>query len=107
MTQNAQFTQAMIWERYPWPLSRERLLAGNAPSMALQAQPASRLAQRETDEQGVLFGKTGSTNGFAGYAAFVPDERIGVVMLANRNVPLEARVDASYKLLQQVLEADR
>nr|WP_312230270.1 class C beta-lactamase [Pseudomonas sp.] len=107
VTQNAQFTQAMIWERYPWPLSRERLLAGNAPSMALQAQPASRLAQRETGEQGVLFSKTGSTNGFAGYAAFVPDERIGVVMLANRNVPLEARVDASYRLLQQVLEAER
>jgi len=32
---------------------------------------------------------------------------IGVVLLANRNVPLEARVEASYKLLQQVLKADR
>lgn len=107
VTRTAPFTQAMIWERYPWPVSREQLLAGNAPSMALQAQPATRLLKRETGEQGVLFSKTGSTNGFGGYAAFVPDERIGVVMLANRNVPLEARVEASYKLLQQVLEAGR
>ncbi|SFJ11306.1 beta-lactamase class C [Pseudomonas argentinensis] len=107
VTRTAPFTQAMIWERYPWPLAPERLLAGNAPSMAMQAQPASRLDARETSEHGVLFSKTGSTNGFGGYAAFVPDERIGVVMLANRNVPLEARVDASHKLLQQVLKAER
>ena len=107
ITRTAPFTQAMIWERYPWPVSRERLLAGNAPAMALQAQPASRLPKRETGEQGVLLSKTGSTNGFGGYVAFAPEERIGVVMLANRNVPLEARVDASYKLLQQMLEADR
>ncbi|MDF2491107.1 MAG: Beta-lactamase [Pseudomonas sp.] len=107
ITRTAPFTQAMIWERYPWPVSRERLLAGNAPAMALQAQPASRLPKRETGEQGVLFSKTGSTNGFGGYVAFAPEERIGVVMLANRNVPLEARVDASYKLLQQVMNADQ
>lgn len=107
VTRTQRFTQAMVWERYPWPVSREQLLAGNAPSMALEAQPATRLAMPETSEQGVLFGKTGSTNGFGGYAAFVPDERIGVVLLANRNVPLEARVEASYKLLQQVLKADR
>jgi len=107
VTRTQNFTQAMVWERYPWPLSREQLRAGNAPSMALEAQPATRLPKRETNEQGVLFGKTGSTNGFGGYVAFVPDERIGVVMLANRNVPLEARVRASYALLQQVLKTQR
>jgi len=107
VTRTEYFTQAMVWERYPWPVSREQLLAGNAPSMALDAQPATRLPKRETDEHGVLFGKTGSTNGFGGYMAFVPDERIGVVMLANRNLPLEARVQAPHALLQQVLKMER
>ncbi|WP_244158057.1 class C beta-lactamase [Phytopseudomonas flavescens] len=103
VTRTAEFTQAMIWERYPWPLSREAMLAGNAPALALETQPASRLSARDTSEQGVLFSKTGSTNGFGGYIAFIPDEQIGLVLLANRNVPLDARVDAAFTLLQQVL----
>ncbi|TBU77969.1 class C beta-lactamase [Pseudomonas daroniae] len=103
ITRTSEFTQAMVWERYPWPVSRERLLAGNAPAFALDSQPASRLSARDTSEHGVLFGKTGSTNGFGGYIAFIPDEDIGLVFLANRNVPLEARVDASFTLLQQML----
>lgn len=107
ITRTSEFTQAMVWERYPWPVSRERLLAGNAPAFALDSQSASRLSARDTSEHGVLFGKTGSTNGFGGYIAFIPDEDIGLVFLANRNVPLEARVDASFTLLQQVLKADR
>lgn len=107
ITRTSEFTQAMVWERYPWPVSRERLLAGNAPAFALDSQPASRLSARDTSEHGVLFGKTGSTNGFGGYIAFIPDEDIGLVFLANRNVPLEVRVDASFTLLQQVLKADR
>jgi beta-lactamase class C len=107
VTRTAEFTQAMIWERYPWPVSREALLAGNAPAMALERRPASRLSSRDTSEQAVLFSKTGSTNGFGGYIAFIPDEEIGLVLLANRNVPLEARVDASFTLLQQVLKDER
>ncbi|TBU74078.1 class C beta-lactamase [Phytopseudomonas daroniae] len=103
ITRTSEFTQAMVWERYPWPVSRERLLAGNAPAFALDSQPASRLSARDTSGHGVLFGKTGSTNGFGGYIAFIPDEDIGLVFLANRNVPLEARVDASFTLLQQML----
>lgn len=107
VTRTSEFTQAMIWERYPWPVSREELLAGNAPALALESQPASRLSSRDVSEQGVLFSKTGSTNGFGGYVAFIPDEEIGLVLLANRNVPLEPRVDAAFRLLQQVLKDDR
>ncbi|UCJ19174.1 beta-lactamase [Pseudomonas sp. MM211] len=107
VTRTSAFTQAMIWERYPWPVSRAELLAGNAPALALESQPASRLSARDTSEHGVLFSKTGSTNGFGGYVAFIPDEEIGLVLLANRNVPLEPRVDAAFTLLQQVLKDDR
>ncbi len=47
----------------------------------------------------MLFNKTGSTRGFGAYAAFVPERRIGVVFLANRNWPNEARVRAGHAIL--------
>jgi len=103
-TRTRHFDQAMIWERYPWPVPREQLLAGNAPGMVTESQPATRFAEPETSDQEVLFSKTGSTNGFGGYVAFIPDEDLGLVILSNRNVPLPARVDAGLTLIESVLE---
>jgi beta-lactamase class C len=52
-----------------------------------------------------LFNKTGSTNGFAAYAAFVPAKKIGIVMLANRNIPIPARITAAHAVLEQLAAA--
>ena len=49
--------------------------------------------------------KTGATNGFAAYVAFIPQQKIGLVMLANTNFPNEARIKASYEVVQQLIEA--
>lgn len=49
-----------------------------------------------------MFNKTGSTDGFGAYAVFVPDKRIGLVMLANKNYPITARVTAAHAVLQQL-----
>lgn len=98
------FQQAMIWERYPWPVSRDQLLAGNAAGMVMESQPATRLEQPDGSDHAVLFSKTGSTNGFGGYVAFIPDEDLGLVILANRNIPNPARVDAGLALIEAVLE---
>lgn len=38
------------------------------------------------------------------YAAFIPQQKIGIVMLANTNFPNEARITASYHVMQQLLQ---
>lgn len=91
--------QGLGWEQYPYPVSREWLLGGNAEEMLFDGQPATRLPATTTDAPR-LFSKTGSTNGFGAYVAFVPSRRLGLVMLANRGYPIPARVEAAWALLE-------
>lgn len=94
-----EMTQGLGWERYPYPISLERLQAGNSPAMALESQPATRLAPPETEPGDSLFNKTGSTGGFGAYAMFVPSQNFGLVMLANKNYPNAARIKAAHAIL--------
>jgi len=94
--------QGLGWEQYPWPVTRDRLLAGNSRAMALQAHPATALVPPRSPARPTLFNKTGSTNGFGSYVAFVPAKRIGIVMLANRNFPIPARVAAAHAVLERL-----
>jgi beta-lactamase class C len=91
--------QGLGWEQYPWPCPRDRLLDGNSTAMALEPQPARRITSVPWDANATLFNKTGSTNGFGAYAAFVPSRGAGLVMLANRNFPNAARVAAALEVL--------
>lgn len=91
--------QGLGWEQYPWPVPLDRLLAGNASTMALE--PHAVRAAPATHGP-TLFNKTGSTNGFGAYAAFVPAREIGIVMLANRNLPIPARVTAAHAVLEAI-----
>lgn len=95
-------TQGLGWEMYDYPLGLETLQAGNSPDMAFKAQPVSPLSNPAPVKAGTLFNKTGSTNGFGAYVAFVPARGIGIVMLANRNYPNEARIRAAHRILQQL-----
>ena len=94
-----EMTQGLGWERYPYPISLERLQAGNSPAMALESQPATRLAPPESEPSDSLFNKTGSTGGFGAYAVFVPSQNLGLVMLANKNYPNAARIEAAYAIV--------
>lgn len=101
--------QGLGWEQYPYPVSREWLLGGNAEEMLFDGQPATRLPAMTTDAPR-LFSKTGSTSGFGAYVAFVPSRRLGLVMLANRGYPIPARVEAAWTLLETLAapaESDR
>jgi beta-lactamase class C len=91
--------QALGWEMYAYPTSPGPLLAGNSARMAFQAHKVTRLDPPLAPRKNLLINKTGSTNGFAAYVAFVPAKDIGVVLLANRNYPIPERVKAAYQIL--------
>jgi beta-lactamase class C len=95
-------TQDLLWEQYPYPVKLSALLAGNANTMAYETQPATPLDPVMPAQQNVWINKTGSTNGFGGYVAFIPGQARGIVILANKNYPNEARVKLAYALLGEV-----
>lgn len=92
-------TQGLGWERYTYPVSLDQLQAGNSLEMVLEANDANRLQPPLPASSDMWFNKTGSTNGFGAYAAFVPSQRIGIIMLANRNYPNQARIAAAHHIL--------
>lgn len=98
-------TQGLGWESYAYPVTLEQLLAGNSLEMILEANPANRLTPPLAPREAALYNKTGSTNGFGGYVAFVPSEQIGIVMLANRNYPNQARIEAAHQLIAELTTA--
>jgi beta-lactamase class C len=95
-------TQDLIWEQYPYPVELDTLLAGNSAKIIFEANPATKLEPPLPPQEDALINKTGSTNGFAAYVAFVPGKKIGIVMLANKSYPIDARVTAAYKILTRV-----
>lgn len=96
-------TQGLGWESYAYPVTLEQLLAGNSLEMILEPNPANRLTPPQAPRHEALYNKTGATNGFGGYVAFVPSEQIGIVLLANRNYPNQARIETAYQLLSALI----
>ena len=94
--------QGLAWEQYPFPVPLPELLDGNSERISMHANAVQPLGPPRAAGAATLFNKTGSTNGFGAYVAFVPQRKIGIVMLANRNFPIEARVTAAYAVLQQL-----
>lgn len=94
--------QDLIWEQYPYPVTLERLLAGNSDAMIYQPTKASRVDPPLPPQTDVWINKTGSTNGFAAYAAYIPAKKLGIVILANKNYPIAPRVTAAHQILTQL-----
>lgn len=92
-------TQGLGWERYRYPVALETLLKGNSSEVALSPQPTLRLQPTLPTEPAAWYNKTGATGGFGAYYAFIPAKGLGIVLLANRNYPNEARVRAAYQIL--------
>lgn len=98
--------QGFGWEQFAYPVSRETLLGGNAEAVIFEPQPVQSIGRVAADAPR-LFGKTGSTGGFGAYVVFVPSRRVGLVMLANRNWPIPARVEAAYAILERLAPGSR
>ncbi|OOV90861.1 class C beta-lactamase [Pseudomonas sp. MF4836] len=96
----ADMTQGLGWEMYAYPISEQKLVEGNSSAMALQPHAVKWLNPVQAPQAQMLLNKTGSTNGFGAYAAFVPGQHIGIVMLANKNYPNAERVKAARTILQ-------
>ena len=99
-----EMTQGLGWESYAYPVTEQALLAGNSPAVSYKANPVERFAAPKDMGEQRLYNKTGSTNGFGAYAALVPAKGIGIVMLANRNYPNDARVKAAYAILSKLAD---
>ncbi|MGL6263487.1 FOX/MOX family class C beta-lactamase [Aeromonas jandaei] len=99
-----EMTQGLGWESYAYPVSEQTLLAGNSSAVIYNANPVKPVAASQETGGARLYNKTGSTNGFGAYVAFVPAKGIGIVMLANRNYPNDARIKAAYAILSKLAD---
>lgn len=92
-------TQGLGWERYAYPITLQRLQAGNSSQMALEPNAVERFAKPQAAEGDLLLNKTGSTNGFGAYVVLLPARDTGLVILANRNYPNAERVRIALRIL--------
>ncbi|MFF0918090.1 class C beta-lactamase [Rhizobium leguminosarum] len=97
-------TQDLIWEQYSYPATLTTLMDNNSSAM-LKSIPVKQLTPATEPREDVWINKTGSTNGFGAYIAFIPKERLGIVILANKNYPNEDRVSAAYRILTDIISA--
>lgn len=100
-------TQDLIWEQYPYPVTLNVLLDGNSSAMILNATPVTKIEPPQSPQDNVWINKTGSTNGFGAYVAFIPQKRLGIVILANKNFPINERVTAAYRVLTSLASGKR
>jgi beta-lactamase class C len=98
-------TQDLVWEQYDAPVSLDALLQGNGAQVAYERNAVQAIVPPRPAASAVWVNKTGSTNGFGAYVAFVPDRQFGVVILANRNYPNEARVRLASSIFERVTRA--
>jgi beta-lactamase class C len=95
-------TQDLIWEQYDYPAPLQTLLDGNSSAMILGSHPVTALNPPRPPQQAVWVNKTGSTGGFSAYVAFVPEKKIGIVILANKSYPNEPRVQLAHLILSEL-----
>jgi beta-lactamase class C len=100
------FIQDLIWEQYPTPVALEDMTNGNSTKlMGARPNPATAIAPPMPPRTDVIFNKTGSTGGFGAYAFCAPEKKLGIVLLANKFYPNEARTKAAWQVMERVAAA--
>lgn len=91
-------TQALIWEWYTAPVTKDALLAGNGETIVLRPNEYVPLNPPAPPPAGALINKTGGTGGFGAYVAFAAERKAGLIILANRNHPTAQRIELAQRL---------
>lgn len=96
------FTQAVMWEYYPLPVTQQQLVDGNSSSRIVKGMPATLISPPASAPLRAWYNKTGSTNGFSTYAVFIPARKVALIMLANKWIPNNERVIAAEAIIRQL-----
>ena len=91
-------TRDLIWGQYSMPVTLETLVQGNIIETSNDPAPTMALVPPLLPRRDVWINKTGSTAGFGAYVAFIPQERLGIVLLANKYYPISDRVRTAYAI---------
>ena len=94
-------TQDLVWEQYAYPVALDTLQEGNSIRVRSGSNVVSALNPPQPRQAAAWINKTGSTNGFGAYVAFVPSKQLGIVVLANRNFPIESRIRLAHRILDE------
>lgn len=94
--------QGLGWEMLNWPVNPDTIVNGSDSKIALAALPVKAITPPASAVSASWVHKTGATGGFGSYVAFVPQQELGIVMLANKNYPNPARVAAAYQILNSL-----
>jgi beta-lactamase class C len=98
--------QGLGWELYVYPMTLKQLLVGNSAQMDYEAMKVLELTPPLSSHENTFINKTGSTEGFGAYIAFIPEKKIGIVLMANKNYPIYSRVKAAYRILNSLEKTD-
>lgn len=102
--QLGELIQGLGWEQFHLPVTAELLRSGSDLRIVLEPNAVAPLVNGDSADAPAWIHKTGSTNGFGAYVVVLPAQQSGIVMLANRNYPNTARIQAAWDILSPLLD---
>ncbi|WP_395021430.1 class C beta-lactamase [Dongia sp.] len=96
------FIQDLIWEQYAMPVALQAMTEGNSQQMSMKANPTTAITPPMPPRSDIIFNKTGSTSGFGAYLFAAPEQKLGIVLLANRFYPNEVRTKIAWSVMERL-----